>query len=87
MSEMDHAEKFMIVKRYGWHINNALRQKIAAMQKSVDSAKASQIKDRDLGLSDKDPRAVGLQNLIEEVEFMIRDYQQAYDALKEIGID
>ena len=79
-------EQIAAIKKYDWYLGNAMRYRIAFMKKSVEQAKASQIKDRELGLSDKDPRAIGLQNMLEHVEFMLREYQEAFDELRRVKV-
>ena len=78
--------KLAAIKKYDWYLGNAMRFKIDSMKKAVDSAKASQKHDRQHGLSDNDPRAIGLQNMLEHVEFMLREYQEAFDELKRVGV-
>ena len=87
--EVKNAEqkKLATVDTYGWYIMNAMRYKITTMTKAINDAKKSQVDDAKLGLSATDPRAEGLQAMLDHVEHMLREYQEAYDALVKAGID
>ena len=81
------AKQLAVTKRYGWYIMNALRYKIASMEKAVIGAKQSQIDDAKLGLSADDPRAQGLQSMLDHVEQALSEYKEAFEKLNDAGIN
>lgn len=74
-------ERLAVVDRYSWYIENALRTKLDGMSKSVKEARATLEKENDGSVPYR-----SLEGMCEHIEFAIRDFQEAYDALKEAGI-
>lgn len=81
ITKFSDAEIVSIIKKNAWHIDNAMRQKIDGMQKSVDGARITLAKE-----NDGSDRYLDLASMAETVEIMIREYTKAYNELKEIEI-
>lgn len=75
-------KRMSVVDHHAWYIENALRQKLDDMNKQVKEARET------LASAENDGSAPYrmLEGMCSHVDWAARDFQKAYDALKEIGI-
>jgi hypothetical protein len=73
-------DKLKVVEQYSWYIMTALQFKIEMDQKALDKAKESMKSD-----DGSDPYR-SLEGMIEHVEWSLKDYKKAFNALKDIGL-